>query len=246
MTSSRVVIEEVFRRSDQGVLRPFLCRGSDGEIYFVKGRGAGGRDLVAEYVGARLGTILGLPIPAFSIVEVSASLVNGSDLEGIWELGPGPAFGSMRVEFAQELGPSTAVRVTPELQARVLLFDWWIRNEDRTLTDRGGNPNLAWDMAGSELVVFDHNLAFDDEFDGRRFQDSHAFRERLFEFSDSTFRRRETDRLTVAMGEFAAIVAEIPEAWTDGESRDDEYFDIDGLRRTLDRFRSPGFWDLEL
>ena len=36
-----VVIEEIIGRSVQGVTRPFICRGDDGIVYFVKGRGAG-------------------------------------------------------------------------------------------------------------------------------------------------------------------------------------------------------------
>ena len=71
--AARITIEEVYKRSEQGVLRPFLCRGSDGETYFVKGRGAGYRGLIGEYACARLGTLLGLPIPAFVIVEVPRS-----------------------------------------------------------------------------------------------------------------------------------------------------------------------------
>ena len=50
LMAARITIEEVYKRSEQGVLRPFLCRGSDGETYFVKGRGAGYRSLIGEEV----------------------------------------------------------------------------------------------------------------------------------------------------------------------------------------------------
>lgn len=42
-----VVIEEVLGRSTQGVTEPFICRGDDGETYYVKGYGAGRRSLIA-------------------------------------------------------------------------------------------------------------------------------------------------------------------------------------------------------
>src|SRR4051812_40854470 len=109
--AAAIQVEEVYRRAEQGVLRPFLCRGSDGEVYFVKGRGAGYRDLIAEYLCARLGTLLGLPIPAFSILEVPAKLITTSLVQGIHELGAGSAFGSMRVPSVQELSSSTLPRV---------------------------------------------------------------------------------------------------------------------------------------
>jgi hypothetical protein len=35
----------------------------------------------------------------------------------------------------------------------VLVFDWWLRNEDRHLTESGGNPNLLWDVTGEQLDI---------------------------------------------------------------------------------------------
>lgn len=40
-----VEIVEILRRSEQGMTKPFICRGDDGEIYFVKGQNAGHRSL---------------------------------------------------------------------------------------------------------------------------------------------------------------------------------------------------------
>ncbi|MEW5824691.1 MAG: HipA family kinase [Pseudomonadota bacterium] len=34
---------EIIDRSEQGMTRPFICRGEDGFVYFVKGRGAARR-----------------------------------------------------------------------------------------------------------------------------------------------------------------------------------------------------------
>jgi hypothetical protein len=33
-----LTIVEVIKQADQGLSSPFLCRGDDGELYFVKGR----------------------------------------------------------------------------------------------------------------------------------------------------------------------------------------------------------------
>jgi hypothetical protein len=237
--STAVTIEEVFRRAEQGVLRPFLCKGSDAVTYFVKGRGAGSRDLIAEYVCARLGTFLGLPIPPFSVVEVPRELVAESQMAGIQELGHGPAFGSARVEFAQELSTSTIVKVPKELQAQVLLFDWWILNEDRHYTELGGNPNLLWNYEAGELVVFDHNLAFDEEFRIDSFLESHVFSERATTISNPDFRAWEAARLNAALEHLDAIFSELPQAWCEGAPD----FDIDAVAAILKRHHSPDFWN---
>ena len=63
-----------------------------------------------------------------------------------------------------ELTASTVMEVPVNLQQDVLAFDWWIRNSYRYLTEKGGNPNLFWQPDSHGLVVIDHNLAFDAEF----------------------------------------------------------------------------------
>ena len=49
-----VQIVEIIGRATQGVTKPFICRGEDEEIYFVKGRGAGKRSLICEWVVGNL------------------------------------------------------------------------------------------------------------------------------------------------------------------------------------------------
>lgn len=86
-----IPIVEVIGRPTQGVTRPFVCRGDDGEIYYVKGAGAGRRSLICEWVAGNLGRDLGLPIPPFSIVEVPPELTDVGGMSGLKELGPVPA-----------------------------------------------------------------------------------------------------------------------------------------------------------
>lgn len=71
-----IEIVEVLRRSEQGVTEPFVCRGDDGALYFVKGMGgAGHRSLVCECICGRLAQALGLPVAPFEIVDVPPALV---------------------------------------------------------------------------------------------------------------------------------------------------------------------------
>ena len=92
-----VNIVEIIRRSTQGITRPFLCRGDDNWLYYVKGHGAGRAgqaDLLQLFLraigvvaagadvasGAASGAALGVPegVP-------SARMVIGSRVGGVAE-----------------------------------------------------------------------------------------------------------------------------------------------------------------
>lgn len=47
-----LAIVEIIKQADQGLSSPFLCRGDDGELYFVKGRASGRASLWAEWWAA--------------------------------------------------------------------------------------------------------------------------------------------------------------------------------------------------
>lgn len=168
-------IVEILHRSEQGVTRPFLCRCEDDRLYYVKGRGAGPRSLLCEWLGGHLARAFGLPLPEFAIVQASQDLIDlfpeGSDL------GVGPAFASLQIRDPQWFTVAHVSDVPVALQRDVLVFDWWVRNSDRTLTVLGGNPNLLWDTADNKLVVIDHNAAFDRDFDAAQFVQTHVFSE---------------------------------------------------------------------
>ena len=139
-----IAIEEIKSRSVQGVTKPFLCTGDDGKQYYVKGLpGCGRYELIAEYLAGSLGVSMGLPVPPLQIVDVPAELVSLNTVEGIGELGSGLAFGSECVSFTQEYSNSIRPLIDPNLQARVLLFDWWIKNEDRKYGPNGGNCEIT-------------------------------------------------------------------------------------------------------
>ena len=155
-----VEIVEVLRRSEQGLTFPFICRGDNGEIYFVKGMGAGRRSQICEWIAGCLGKELGLPIAPFEIVYVPEELLELDVGFDLGELGAGPAFGSCE-QRVMELTISVVDEVPDSLQQDVLIFDRWIRNGDRTLTEKGGNPNLFWQPNTRKLIMIDHNQAFD-------------------------------------------------------------------------------------
>lgn len=171
-----VRLVEIIGRSEQGITRPFICRGEDGYQYFVKGAGAGRRALISEWIAGQIGRQLGLAIPEFRQMLVPREIVEFSAREDIQDLGAGVGFGSRAVENTDELAYLFIEQIDPRLRARILLYDWWICNGDRTLSAEGGNPNLLWVHRDSKLFVIDQNLAFLEE-DMSQFWDQHIFRE---------------------------------------------------------------------
>ncbi|CAN7755387.1 hypothetical protein LJR039_006916 [Pseudorhodoferax sp. LjRoot39] len=92
-----------------------------------------------------MATALDLPVPEAVIAEIPEELISESKAAGISldELGPGPCFGSQVVQ-AVEFTMSHKSEVAQPVKQALAVFDWWTRNEDRTLTALGGNVNLLW------------------------------------------------------------------------------------------------------
>lgn len=214
MSEATVVIEEVLRRSEQGLTRPFVCRGDDDALYYVKGKGAGRRSQICEWVAARLASAFGLPIAEYALAEVPRELVEAQAVPEINDLGSGIVFASRESPHPQELTIITRDLVAPALATDVLVFDWWLRNEDRHLTGLGGNPNLLWDMQAGELVVIDHNQAFDRAFSAARFLETHVFAAHWNRvFADHVERQHYRVRLAAAMATLPDIRVSIPDSW---------------------------------
>jgi len=134
-----VQIVEILDRSEQGITKPFICRGEDERIYFVKGKGAGKRSLMCEWIASSLGSKMGLPVPPHRIVEVPSALIELGSRDDLGDLGDGPAFASERQQPV-EFSLSNLDNVPVGLQQQVLAFDWWIRNGDRTLRSPNKTP----------------------------------------------------------------------------------------------------------
>jgi hypothetical protein len=239
-----VFIEEVLGRSTQGVTEPFICRGDNGAIYFVKGRGAGRRSQICEWVAAQLATAFGIPIAEYALAEVPIELVETGAFPQINQLGSGIVFASRQLHHPQELTSITRDLVPREVANDILVFDWWLHNEDRYLTERGGNPNLLWDMQQSELVVIDHNQAFDRGFNPDNFLSSHVFASQWNEiFSDHLERERYVTKLKTVLAKLGSIRATIPDSWwyvDDGVPADLTWNEIEAC---LKRCRREDFWN---
>ena len=236
---------EILRRSEQGVCRPFFIRDSQGDVYVVKGvDGPGRAALVSELLCAELGVRLGLPIPAYGIMTIPHGLISFTTIDGAHELEGGPAFASKLVDNATTLLYPQAAQIPPELKQRVLVFDKWVKNGDRCLTERGGNVNLLWEPA-SRLVVIDHNAAFDMQSDDAACLDRHVFSEQKTKFDDLMVRAEHHSALDSALGDWDTITDLLPEEWLYRDLRDDDSLThptLDERLQLLSRIHDDDFW----
>jgi len=238
-----IQIIEIVGRSIQGVTRPYICRADDGNIYFVKGIGAGRRSQVYEWIAGNLALEVGLPIAPFELVDIPEELIKDNELYN--DLGTGLAFGSLK-QVITELNFSGIDQVQDEIQRAVLAFDWWIRNEDRTLTESGGNPNLFWEPDNEKLVVIDHNQAFDTDFSNSNFKLLHVFNQQANQLFDyATYRHEYESKFKKAMKSFGEICDNLPEEWyySDPEMSVPADFKITNIENILNRCNKDSFWN---
>ena len=203
-------ITEIIERSNQGATKPFICKASDNETYYIKGRNATASGLIKEWFGARLAQAFILPLPSSQILYADSEFIADSSKEVISELGDGYVFGSEKITSVTELKYELIHKIPIQLQKDILLFDLWIQNEDRTLTNLGGNPNLLWKSKQSQLYLIDHNLIFETDFDQKGFWKTHVFSHIQFDLFDTPYYE---NRMLKALECWQSTYDEIPEQW---------------------------------
>jgi hypothetical protein len=120
------------------------------------------------------------------------------------------------------------------LRLRVLLFDWWVMNGDRT----DENSNLLWVAHKKALHVIDHNLSFDSNLTPEEFWQSHIFRSDRDQIRalEATTKPLMVD----IIGAIPTVWRELPDEWLETEN-----FDINNTTQVLGRCMSSAFWELE-
>ena len=245
-----IEIEEVLRRSEQGATKPYICRGADGKLYYVKGRDAGYESLVKEWIAGRLARHLGLPIAPFVFAFVPEELYElgrhinqgGLNLSG---LGSGILFGSEHIPESNELAFLNIAAISNNLKRDIAAFDWWIMNGDRTLTESGGNPNILWSESNKSAVIIDHNLAFDPEVTLHSQLLSHVFSGSLAEICDDpTLQAGYRSRFAQALSELTNILGDIPPRWhyVDDYETVEIVLSTATVKAVLQRHEMPDFW----
>ncbi|MDN2582160.1 HipA family kinase [Aquibium sp. ELW1220] len=240
-----IEIVEVIGRSEQGVTQPFICRGADDALYYVKGRSAGQLSLVKEWVCGCLARELGLPIAPFEIVHVASELIDPSSTMELNDLGAGVAFGSRRREFAGDILFSQVERVPSAQRRDIMVFDRWVRNYDRSLSAKGGNPNLLWANDTESVVLIDHNNAFDDALPGQAFAAQHIFGSEFMPLChDKAGIASYVERLDHAVQRWPETVSSLPPEWLHLDTMESVpvNFNFAEAGAVLCEHRSEGFW----
>jgi hypothetical protein len=144
---------------------------TDDGMYVVKFRGAGqgAKALVSELIVGMLGDVLGLPVPPLAVVDVPPPFGRGEPDPEIQELlrkSHGANVGLRYLDGAFNYdGTAAGEFVTPELAARVVWFDAFTTNPDRSAR----NPNLLiwqrtpWLIDHGAALYMHHDWASVDE-----------------------------------------------------------------------------------
>jgi hypothetical protein len=143
--------------------------------------------------------------------------------EAVSDLGNEPAFASKRIASSHELRYDRIQHIDETRQQDILLFDAWVRNGDRSLTEKGGNPNLLW--RENEVYVIDHNLIFDREFNLNDFLMTHAFHQQMPQILEDSLKRQQYEgKMKQALDNWETAWDALPEEWRE-ENDDLELFD---------------------
>ena len=143
----------------EGGSLPAVVDTRDGGLWVVKFRGAGqgAKALVAEVVAGELARALGLPVPELAVIEVAERFGRtepDSEIQEILQKSRGVNVGIRYLDGAFNFDASAAGEfLGPELAARIVWFDAFVTNPDRTAR----NPNLlVWDR---RPWLIDHGAA---------------------------------------------------------------------------------------
>jgi hypothetical protein len=240
-----IEIEEVIRRSEQGVTQPYICRGANGKTYFVKGKGAGYNSLQKEWIAGGLALRMGLPIAPFNQVVVARELYEAGRTANLGDLGFGILFGSENIPSSSEISFVNVSAISNETKRDIAAFDWWAKNGDRTISQSGGNPNILWSESQEKPFIIDHNLAFDDSVTLNSLLKSHIFASSLEEIRDQPSLQGEyEEKFESALTGLDIIIGSIPSRWhyVDEAESVEVSFSTDFARAVLQRHRTSGFW----
>jgi len=234
-------IIEIIRKMEQGFTEPYLCRAEDDELYVIKRANATYKGLVKEWISASLGKEFGLPIPDFKLVYIDSSLLEYDD-ELRNSIGAGIAFASKHVGDLQEITYADLLSSDDELLKNIFMFDYWIKNDDRNLSEIAGNPNLFLSQVTKNIIVLDHNLSFDENFDLNSFKDIHVGAQSFKKSADMLLQDEFKPKFEHAISKLDEVIAQLPEDWKENFVNYDDF--LGEIRVTLSSFRQANFWEV--
>lgn len=233
-------IEEVLYQIDQGMSGPYLCKAEDGNKYIVKGRHSGRKSQICELLAWHMASVFGLPVPPYKLLEMGEDLYEELPfpLRGI---GKGVAFGSLEVAGARWCEQNDLGYAKEQFRRDLLVFDYWVRNEDRCLH----NTNLLFNDGDKSFSVIDHNRIFEFDTSELSLLEDHVFAgEREAIRGDLILHAQYGERLSNALQAWHEACDNLPPEWMwANDERDVPVdFDMQAAYDSLLRFESLGFW----
>lgn len=143
----------------EGGSLPAVVDTQSGGMFVTKFRGAGQgvKALIAEIIVGLLATEAGLPTPDLALIEIPDSFGRSEpdpEIQDLLRASHGTNFGARYLDGAFNFdGNAAAEFITPELAARIVWFDAFVSNPDRTHR----NPNLM--VCGRKPFLIDHGAA---------------------------------------------------------------------------------------
>lgn len=142
----------------EGGSLPGVVEAEDGERYVMKfvGAGQGEKALVAELLGSEIGRALGLPVPEIVFLDLDPAIGRSEPDQEIQDLLQASVGRNLGLRYLPNAFSYNALRKPdpePELASRIVWFDAYITNVDRT--DRNVNM-LLWQ---DQLWLIDHGAS---------------------------------------------------------------------------------------
>lgn len=199
---------------------PAVVEGDDQGLYVLKFRGAGQgpKALVAEAIAGGLARALSLPVPEIVLMDLDPELARTEadpEIQDLIRASAGLNLGMDYLPGAINFDP-VAEQPDPELASRIVWFDAFISNLDRTAR----NPNmLIWHR---RLILIDHGAAlyFHHGWNGDTSQAGKPFaliREHVLLRWASRIAEVDTDMAQRLHADtIAEIVAQVPDDWLQG------------------------------
>jgi hypothetical protein len=220
----------------EGGSLPAIVEGDDLGLYVLKfiGAGQGALALVAELIAGEIGRHLGLKVPELVFMEVDQALGRNErdpEIRDLLRASVGLNLGLDYLPGSIMFDPAAGDSVDAELASRVVWFDAFVTNVDRTVR----NPNLLyWHKT---LYLIDHGAALYfhhnwNSLDLMARTPFSAIRDHvLLPLASSIVKADAELRPLLGAGLFARIVELVPDSWL-GDARREGY--VRYLRERLD------------
>ena len=157
MIQTRTAIRYVTPLREGGSL-PAIVEVDDGSLYVMKfvGAGQGAKALIAELVAGEIARLLGLPVPEIAFIELDPRIGRSEpdqEIQDLLQASAGLNLGLRYLPNATAFNIMLAPPPNPKLASRIVWFDAFITNVDRTAR----NVNmLIWEEA---LWLIDHGAS---------------------------------------------------------------------------------------